>query len=858
MRVPVSWLRDLVDVPASATPDDLADLMVSRGLEIEEVHRAEVTGPVVVGRVLSAEPETHTNGRTVRWCQVDVGEAQPRGIVCGAPNAEAGGVVVVSLPGAVLPGGFAIAARRTYGHVSDGMICSVRELGLGEEHDGILRLDLVGGPAASAAPGTPAVPLLGLGDTVLEFAVTPDRGYALSMRGVARELAGALGVPFTDPAPEAAPWAETAGPDAPFRLEDARCPRVTAVELSGFDAAAASPAWLSDRLVAAGFRPVSLVVDVTNYVLVELGQPTHAYDADRLTGQVMVREARPGERLRTLDGTDRALDGADLVIADQSGPVGLAGVMGGAATEITSSTARLLLESADFDPVTIARTARRHRLGSEASRRFERGVDPTLSARGARRVAELLVELGGARASGRGGLDGVRVGADPALSAPPALELDLTLPARVLGTDVSQDRAAAALEQVGCTLSARAGSVTVTPPPWRPDVTDPYDLVEEVGRVVGLENIAPRRPRAPLGGGLTLSHRRRRRVVEALVGAGFVESPSYPFVSAGSLDALGIPAGDPRRRLVRLSNPIAGTEPYLRTTLLPGLIGALRRNLGRGSDDGAGGLALFDLGPVVLGPPDGGALHAPRPPVDRRPGPEELEALVASLPAQPRHVAVVVSGSIDPAGWWGPGRPAGWSVAVEAVRLAGAAVGVEVTAAAAELAPWHPGRCAVLSVAGGPADAGRSGDGGSDDAVVVLGHAGELHPRVCAELDLPARTVAAEFDLDALFAAAPDRADATSPSTFPVAKADLAFVVDAGVPAAALTAAVRAGAGGVLESVRVFDVYTGPQVGAGQRSMACALRLRAPDRTLTEAEIAAAVAAAVREAGARVGAVLRA
>lgn len=849
MRVPVSWLRELLDAPASCTADDLAEIAVARGLEIEQVHRPEVTGPVVVGRVLSAEPETHTNGKTVRWCQVDVGEPEPRGIVCGAPNAEAGGVVVVSLPGAVLPGGFEIAARRTYGHVSDGMICSVRELGLGEEHDGILRLDQVGGRAATAAPGTPAVPLLGLGDTVLEFAVTPDRGYALSMRGVGRELAGALGVPFTDPAPEAAPWVDAAGPDAPFRLEDARCPRITAVELSGFDAWAASPAWLSGRLVAAGFRPVSLVVDVTNYVLVELGQPTHAYDADRLAGQVAIRAARPGERLRTLDGTDRALDPADLVIADETGPVGLAGVMGGAATEITASTTRLLLESAGFDPVTIARTARRHRLGSEASRRFERGVDPTLSARAARRVTDLLVELGGARASGPGGLDGIRVGADPAVSSPAAVELDLTLPGRVLGIEVGRDAVAAALAQIGCTLAGGTGRVAVTPPPWRPDVTDPYDLVEEVGRVVGYENIAPRQPRAPLGGGLTLTHRRRRRVVEALVGAGFVESPSYPFVSLGALDSLGLPPHDPRRRLVRLSNPIAGTEPYLRTTLLPGLVGVLRRNLGRGSDDGAGGLALFDLGPVVLGPADGTPLHAPRPRVDRRPDVDELDALVESLPAQPVHVAVVLSGLAEPAGWWGPGRPVAWSDAVEAVRVAAAAVGVAVTAVAAEQAPWHPGRCGVLSVVGG---------GDEQPAGAVIGHAGELHPRVCAELDLPPRTVAAEFDLDALFAAAPDLASPTSPSTFPVAKADLAFVVDAHVAAAALTDAVRLGAGELLESLRVFDVYTGPQLGPGQRSVACALRLRAPDRTLSEAEVTTAVDAAVREAGTRVGAVLRA
>lgn len=840
MRVSLSWLRELVDIPESTTADDLAELAVVRGLEIEEIHRPEVTGPVVVGRVLSAEPEIHKNGRTVRWCQVDVGEDTPRGIVCGAPNAAAGGLVVVSLPGAVLPGGFEISARRTYGHVSDGMICSVRELGLGNEHDGILRLDQGTGPTADAAPGTPAVPLLGLGDTVLEFAVTPDRGYALSMRGVAREIAGALDVPFADPAPEAAAWADEAGADAPFRIEDPRCARVTAVTLSGFDGAAASPSWLSGRLVAAGFRSISLVVDVTNYVLIELGQPTHAYDADRLTGQVVVRAARPGERLTTLDGTDRALDPADVVIADDTGPVGLAGVMGGAATEIGPGTTRLLLESAGFDPVSTARTVRRHRLGSEASRRFERGVDPTLSARAARRVAQLLVDLGGAVADGPGGLDGSRVGLGPAESSPAPVELDLALPQRVLGTAVPAQTAVAALEQVGCTLTGASGVVQVTPPPWRPDITDPYDLVEEVGRVLGYETIAPTQPRAPLGGGLSVAHRRRRAVVAALVGAGLVESPSYPFVSTEALDRLGIGAGDDRRRLVRLSNPVAGTDPYLRTTLLPGLVGVLRRNLGRAADGGTAGFALFDLGPVVRAPDGGAPLHAPRPRVDARPTGAELAELVASLPEQPTHLAAVLTGHREPAGWWGPGRDATWSDAVEVARTAGAAVGVEVTTEAAEVAPWHPGRCAALSA--GP---------------VPLGHAGEVHPRVCAALDLPPRTVALELDLDALFAAAPAGPSPVSPSPFPVAKADLAFVVGAEVPAAELTAAVRAGAGPLLESLRIFDVYTGPQVPTGRRSVAYALRLRAPDRTLAEAEVAAAVDGAVQEAAERVGAVLR-
>ncbi len=851
MRVPLSWLRELVAIPLALSADDIAELAVARGLEIEAIHRAELRGPIVVGRVLSAEAEPQRNGKTIRWCSVDVGQDEPRGIVCGAPNAETGALVVVSLPGAVLPGGFEIAARKTYGHTSDGMICSARELGLGPEHDGILRLDQTGGTLDEAAPGTPAAELLGLDETVLEFAITPDRGYCLSMRGVAREIAGALGAVYTDPAPMLAEPVDGAGRDArdpgdqadgqaPFAIADPRCARVTGVRLSGVDGAAASPGWLRSRLVAAGFRPVSLIVDVTNYVLVELGQPTHAYDADQISGTVVIRAAAVGERLTTLDGTDRALDPADLVIADDTGPIGLAGVMGGERSEISAHTTGLLLESAGFDPVSIARTARRHRLGSEASRRFERGVDPTLSRRAARRVADLLAQLAGAVIEGPGGRDGFSVGAPAETSFPAAFPLDLELSARVLGTDVAPTTAAAALRQVGCEVSGASGTVTVAPPPWRPDLTDPYDLVEEVARVIGYESIAPRQPRAPIGGGLSLAHRRRRRVVDALVGAGLVESPSYPFLSGRSLDGLGIGAEDQRRRVVRVSNPIAGTEPLLRTTLLPGLLSVLRRNIGRAADGGLGGYALFDLGSVVIGPAGGAPLSAPRPPVDARPDDLTIERLSAALPAQPTHLGLVLSGLREPAGWWGPGRPVDHSDAITLVRTAAAGVGVQLSAAAAQYPPWHPGRCALLSA--GP---------------VEIGHAGELHPRVCADLELPPRTVAAEIDLDALFAAAPMDRTPIVPSPFPIARADLAFVIADDVPAAALTEAVREGAGPWLETLRIFDVYTGPQVGPGRRSIAYALGLRAPDHTLSDAEVGTATAGAIAAAAARVGADLR-
>ncbi len=391
MRVPVSWLRDYVDLPADIDVKELADRLTFLGLKLEALESpgADVTGPLVVGRVLTFDAEEHSNGKTIRWCQVDVGDGEPRGIVCGAPNFAEGDLVVVALPGAVLPGGFEIAARKTYGHVSDGMICSARELGLGDDHTGIIVL-----APGTAAVGVDAAEVLHLRDDVIEFEINPDRAYALSVRGVAREAATAYGLEFRDPASTlpAAP----AGDGYPVVVEDpGGCDVFTALTVEGFDATRPSPQWLARRVQLAGMRPISLAVDVTNYVMLELGQPIHGYDKDALQGPIVVRRARDGEKLTTLDGVSRTLDLEDLLITDDRGPIGLAGVMGGEDTEMSASTTSVVIEAAHFDPVTIARGARRHKLPSEASKRFERGIDPTISAVATRRVADLLVEHGG-------------------------------------------------------------------------------------------------------------------------------------------------------------------------------------------------------------------------------------------------------------------------------------------------------------------------------------------------------------------------------------------------------------------------------------------------------------------------------
>ena len=839
MRVPYSWLAELVG-PDLPSVEETAEAFVRVGFEVEEVHPASrVDGPLVVGRVREIEELTGLK-KPIRWCQVQVGPDAVNGIICGATNFAVDDLVVVSLPGAVLPGGFTITARKTYGHVSDGMIASARELGIGSDHAGILVL-----PPGTAEPGDDAKPLLGLdgsaGGTVIELDVNPDRGYCFSLRGLAREMASALDVPYTDPA------GRVAVPDAPgdawpVVLKDEGCPRFVARRVDGVDPRAAAPWWMQRRLLAAGMRPISLVVDVTNYVMLELGQPLHAYDAARLTGDIVVRRAAAGETLTTLDGVERRLDPDDLLITDGSGPIGIAGVMGGASTEIrvpdrSANSAQpgadridVVIEAAHFDQAVIARAARRHKLPSEASKRFERIVDPQLPPVAAERAAALLVEHGGGViAPGR-----TDAGAAP---APRAVTMPLDLPDRVAGVAYEPGATVRRLTQVGCAVDLVTGDdgrprVVATPPSWRPDLLQSADLVEEVLRLEGFDAIPSVLPAAPAGRGLTAAQRRRRAVAGALAAAGYVEVLPFPFVDPRTWDAFGLDADDPRRTTVHVRNPLDAERAELATTLVPGLLDVLVRNRSRGAVD----LALFTVAQVVL--PHHQRVPMPDPPVSRRPNPEEIAQIDAALPAQPVHVGVVLAGDREARGWWGPGRPACWADAVEAARLVARTAGVELGVAAAEQAPYHPGRCAMLRVGGFP-----------------IGFAGELHPKVVDALGLPPRTCAMELDLDLV------PLDETRPaphiSPFPPVTVDVALVVDTAVPAADLAATLRDGGGELLEEVRLFDVYTGEQVGDGKRSLAYTLRFRAMDRTLTGEEANAARDAAVAAARDRFGAQLR-
>ncbi|MFF8564167.1 phenylalanine--tRNA ligase subunit beta [Streptomyces albidoflavus] len=838
MRVPLSWLREYVDLPATETGRDVQAKLVAAGLEVETVEQlgAGLTGPLVVGEVLTIE-ELEGFKKPIRFCTVDVGTANgtglPQEIVCGARNFAVGDKVVVVLPGAVLPGDFAIAARKTYGKVSHGMICSSDELGMGSE-DGIIVLP------PEYEPGTDAIELLELVDEVLDIAVTPDRGYCLSMRGVARETATAYGLPLRDPA-----LLDVPGPNAeghPVEVADPfGCDRFTARTVSGLDPEARSPIWLRRRLQKAGMRPISLAVDITNYVMLELGQPLHAYDRSRVQGALGVRRAEPGEKLTTLDGVRRTLDPEDLVITDERGVIGLAGVMGGADTEIADAvpdpetgrvtgTTEVVIEAAHFDPIAVARAARRHKLPSEASKRFERGVDPLAASAAAQRTVDLLVLLAGGTAGA-----GVTEVISP--SAPHTIAMPADHPAKVAGVAYDRETVVRRLQQVGCDVYGQ-DDLVVTVPSWRPDLRAPNDLAEEVIRLEGYENLPSTLPKPPAGRGLTDRQRLHRRIGRVLAGAGYTEALNYPFISEQVLDQLGLAADDPARRVVTLVNPLSDEEPALRTTLLPGLLGALRRNHGRGSHD----LALFETGLVFH--PSGHPAVAERLPVDHRPTDEQLAAITEALPVQPRHAAVVLAGAREQAGWWGKGYPADWADAVEAARLVARESGTELLIRAGQYGPWHPGRCAELAVV-------------IDGDERVVGHAGELHPRVLKALGLPARTCAMEIDLDAVEAAGTGTVEAPRIATFPVATQDVALVVDAGVPAAEVEAVLREGAGELLESIRLFDIFTGEQLGEGRKSLAYALRFRAADRTLTVEEASAARDAAVALAAERTGAVLR-
>ena len=813
MKVPLSWLSEFAAIPSGASPAQIEEAFVAVGFEVEsvEIQGSDLTGPLVVGQVISIE-QVEGQKKPIRYVGLNCGEAQTRYVICGATNFVVGDLVVVSLPGAVLPGGFVIAARQTYGHTSNGMICSARELGLSEEHTGIIVL-------REGAPGQDAIELLQINDVIFDVAVNPDRGYALSIRGLAREIAASLKVAYVDPALAVeTELFDINSSGVQVSIDDPSAASVIYIRtIKDFNPAASTPLWMSRRIEKCGMRSISLAVDVTNYVMLELGQPLHAFDSAKIQGSLHIRRADRETEFTTLDGQLRKLSNVNLVVADDHQVLALAGTMGGLDSEVTGTTTGLAIEAARFDPITIAKNSRFHRLSSEASRRLERAVDPALASIASSRATQLLLELGHATYVGS-----ASAGAIPAMTA---IDFDPEFVTKLLGIPVAHETVAAHLRTVGCEIATVSATLwRVTPATWRGDLLTPSDLVEEVGRLVGLNSIEGTLPRGQANATLSPLQNRKRGVAHYLANIGFAEVYNYPFVNQETVDILGFTGA--RAASFKLANPMSDQAPLLRTHLLPGLLDATKRNLSRGAKE----CAIFEIGSVFRDVTK--LAHVSPVSTASRPSTETIADIYASVPPQPLFVGAVVAGGLDRSGWWGEGRIFDWADATAQALSIIELTGNTGTIVQSDLAPWHPGRCAEIQVGG-----------------KAVAHAGELHPRVLEALGLPPRTCAFAVILSEL-PVIPAKS-AKPIFTMPAATQDVSLIVDAQLPAAKVEAALIAGAGELLESATLFDRYS--ELGDGKVSLAFTLTFRSPDRTLTADEVSgyreAAVAKAIEECG---------
>jgi phenylalanyl-tRNA synthetase beta chain len=819
MRAPQSWLAQYLQLPSSLTSEQIAEAFIRVGFEVEAIERLgeEIKGPLVVGKVLAIE-ELTGHKKPIRYVTLDCGEGRDRFVICGARNFEVEDFVVVALPGAILPGNFAISSRETYGRISDGMICSAKELGMGDDHSGIIVL-----PATSAKLGEDAIDLLELRDTVFDISVNPDRGYALSIRGLARELAGAFDIEFQDPAMKVE-LDESSGEGPVAEIEDGAS-EIFLRSVSQVTPGARTPLWMSRRIEKCGMRSISLPVDITNYLMLELGQPLHAFDSALIKGALTVRNAKSGEKLRTLDGVERDLTNEDLVIADGKKVLALAGTMGGEDGEVEATTTSISIEAAHFFPERVAKNARRHRLSTEASRRFERFVDPLLPEIASARAVELLVSLAGARYLGTS-----RAG-QPAKAR--SVEVELSRINALLGKDYSAVEMSSAISRIGASAKVSGSTFAVSVPSWRPDLIGSADFAEEVARIHGYDSIPMRLPVARVktkSGGIDFSERirRRRLVTDFLAARGFAETQNYPFTSQGLIDGLGFEGA--RARTFKLANPLSDELPVLRTHILQSLLVTTARNLNRGNAN----LSLFEVGSIFRAPEE--VASTPILATGKRPDSVTISSLLSAVPAQPLMVAGVVAGNLERSGWWGEGRAATWN---DAIAIAGELVtllGSSYEIVPSDLAPWHPGRCAELRI-------------GS----TMVAHAGELHPRAIEMLGLPKRSIAFALLLDAIPSGEMVRPGKLA--TMPPAIQDVSLVVDVRVPVAEVIAALTEGAGELLERIELFDRYE--KYAPGKVSLAFTLTFRAPDRTLESEEIAKIRSRAVERAREVTGAELR-
>ncbi len=809
MKLPLSWLSEFITFPKNFDPaknvEKLVAAFVKVGFEVEDVINpaSGIKGPLKVGTILEIE-ELSGHKKPIRYVALDLGEKSKRYVICGATNFVVGDQVVVAVPGAVLPGNFAISARETYGKLSNGMICSARELGLGEDHSGIIVL------SERFKNGSDALKALGADDPIIDIAVNPDRGYAMSVRGAARELAMSLGFQFKDIESKALlnklAKAKKSGKVTQVEILDkSGADLIFLRSLSGLDPSAKTPAWMARRLTQAGMRPISLAVDVTNYVMLELGQPLHAFDAEKINGRLRVQRANSFKSITTLDNQVRKLIKDDLLIADEKRPLALAGTMGGLDSEVGVETTKIALEAAHFNPVAVARNSRRHILSSEASRRFERGVDPLLAEIASARAALLLIEHGGARYHGSASKGALPKAKFTAISPSEISEL--------IGTEYSSAEVAKALVAVGCKVSKSGKKWRITSPSWRSDLNHLSDFAEEVARFYGYERIPSRvpTPKIPKSGktGLTPLQQRRRFLSLALANRGFTEVHNYPFVNQSQMDLFGF-TGE-RAKTFKIANPISDQNPLLRTHLSIGLLETAARNLSRGAKS----VALFESGLIFR---DIKKLeNSIGISTAKRPSAAQIKKIYESVPFQSLHIGGVVAGEIELSGWWGKGRTASWEDAVSITSQLLREITSDFSVKNVDLAPWHPGRCAEFVVAGKP-----------------VAHAGEIHPRICAALGLPERTIFFALLVDAI--PVQGAIQAKPVIAMPAAIQDVSFYLSSQVSAAEITAALREGAGELLESVELFDRFQ--REGENQISLAFTLTFRAPDRTLTGEEVA--------------------
>ena len=809
MKIPYSWLREYCDPGVGV--GEIAERLVMTGTEVERTGTVGPPDPAgfVVGRVLSAEQ--HPNADRLRVCRVDSGDGE-RTIVCGAPNVAAGQTVAVALPGATMPGGEKLRKAKLRKVTSEGMILSVSELELGADADGILELDE--GPV----PGTPLGEVLPVAEPVLELEVTPNRSDCFGVWGVAREVHAISGAPLaTEPWAGDAPAAGegTVGDYASVTVEVPElCPRFTARVFTGVEVGP-SPLWLQARLTAAGQRPINNVVDITNYVMLLTAQPLHAFDLDRVpNGALTVRTAADGEKMTTLDGVERSFDAETVLVCDENGPSGIAGIMGGQASEVSESTTRVLLEVANWNGTNVLRTSRQLGLRSEASARFEKQLHPELCMRAQRIASRLLVELCGAK------LVPGTIDASGDIPAAPELTLRGARVEGLLGMEIAQSDQATYLERLGFGVESAGEDLRVTVPPERHyDVTREADLIEEVGRIHGFdENLPTTLPAAPEKvGALTREQQLRRRAEDTLRDLGFDQVVGWSFTDPGETGRLRIAAGDPRAEPVLLANPLSEDQSAMRTTLLGSLLGAASRNLARGAEF----VALFESGQVYLDIPpiDRKATHTE----NDRPADPLAGVFSGERPApfaEPHRLGALAVGSLTETSWRGGGEPADFFALKAALEALAAQLGVVLAFEAAPEPFLHPGRAAAVSVADVP-----------------IGWLGEIHPLVAREWDVEA-AVGFEIATAALLGAATVGEEAYEDvTTYPATLRDIAVELPEAVPSAELEARIDEFSEGLLSSCVLFDVYRGEQLTGGNWSLAFHLRFAARDRTLTDREV---------------------